>query len=690
MSSGHRGSFDSRKTRYLRPDKPWTCGRPGQPCSRGPSASGLCQNTDSECSPMHSEGWWRSKTVRSAFVLTLGLVLFAMTQNEGQIFQQEIFSPGPLSHAHGKLDCAACHSENLNSFGGLFANVLGGTHDNLGSQGCVNCHDLGDHSRKSHGLDPSTWAELYPEKDISELQDETECAQCHQEHQSSGTFLNMNDRRCQNCHQEKFDSFSKGHADFSDSYGLKPRSFNFDHSTHSLRHFIEVPDQAPATCAGCHSLEVNTGAMSVLPFAESCGGCHSSEISGQGAQGKNQGIEIFKLPEVDFQTLNDHGLQTYSWAKYPEGRTNAWTKRWFLNGEVGDSFDQLSDLNLSRLERAPIERLKDVEDFVQLTQTEWAAALEEDLQQWVARWMSPTVADLSLDELSDLSGQFPHALLQFVQEQWFVAIENEEPLNLTVVDEVEQGKNSQDDMVAGEDDMLAGEDDMVAGEDDMLAGEDDMLAGEDDMLAGEDDMLAGEDDMLAENTAHSYGDRASEKRADEYRRFVTGVDWANAGGWYLDGPSLWYRPVQHADSFLKAWIELESRNENRDKFSGDILKELTGEYSAGRCQKCHVGLGIAGQEVNWGHEKEIKDLDFTHFNHASHVFNDEGRQCNTCHTPAETKSAGGHDWLSVSKESCLECHGQQIQQDCILCHKYHASPFIRELNTATMEIFKKK
>ena len=196
--------------------------------------------------------------------------------------------------------------------------------------------------------------------------------------------------------------------------------------------------------------------------------------------------------------------------------------------------------------------------------------------------------------------------------------------------------------------------------------------------------------MLAANNVNSFGSRNSEKQADEYRRFVAGVDWANIGGWYLDGPSLWYRPVQHADSFLKAWIELESQEENRDKFSEDILNELTGKYSAGRCQKCHVGLGIVGQEVNWVHERKKESFEFAHFNHAAHVFNDEGRRCNTCHIPAESKSTDGHDWLSVSKESCVECHGQQIRQDCTLCHKYHASPFIRELNTATMEVFKNK
>ncbi|NCG13578.1 MAG: hypothetical protein GWP38_09580, partial [Planctomycetia bacterium] len=619
-----------------------------------------------------------------------GLVLFALSQNEGQIFQQHAFSPGPLSHAHGKLSCDACHSPNLNSLDGLVMNVLDGVHDNLGSQGCVNCHDLGEHSKSPHGLDPATWAEMYPDIGLSALQAETECAQCHKEHQSSGTFLEMNDRRCQNCHQDKFDSFTEGHPDFPVTYGLKPRRFSFDHSSHSLKHFAEVPDQAPETCAGCHSLEVSTGAMNVLPFEESCGGCHSSEISGKGAQGKNQGIEIFKLPEVDFQTLSDNGLQTYSWAKYPDGRTNAWTKRWFLNGQVGDRFDKLSDLKLSRLENAPIERLKDVEEFVHLVQTEWAAALEEDLQLWVSRWLSPAVEDLSRDELADLSGQFPHALLHFVQQQWFLPVEKIDLQNLTVTEKVEQQGGSQDDMLAGEDDMLAGEDDMLAGEDDMLAGEDDMLAGEDDMLAGEDDMLAGEDDMLAANNVNSFGSRNSEKQADEYRRFVAGVDWANIGGWYLDGPSLWYRPVQHADSFLKAWIELESQEENRDKFSEDILNELTGKYSAGRCQKCHVGLGIVGQEVNWVHERKKESFEFAHFNHAAHVFNDEGRRCNTCHIPAESKSTDGHDWLSVSKESCVECHGQQIRQDCTLCHKYHASPFIRELNTATMEVFKNK
>ena len=64
--------------------------------------------------------------------------------------------------------------------------------------------------------------------------------------------------------------------------------------------------------------------------------------------------------------------------------------------------------------------------------------------------------------------------------------------------------------------------------------------------------------------------------------------WANAGGWYRVDASIRYRPVQHADSFLRAWATLEARTGDQDPDSAQVFAQIFSIDSPGACASCHV------------------------------------------------------------------------------------------------------
>ena len=728
MTKNPRGKFDSKTTHYLRPDRSYVCGNSESPCSSGPSSSGTCPHQEVGCFPRISEGRFRKVIQKRVFLLFLGGLLLAIAAGErgGGNFEGEFISPGPLSQVHARFECSSCHSEELNSWSGIFSNAWHGTGDSLGSEGCLQCHAQDSNALYAHGVSPTELRNNSGFTEVEPFMVETECSACHSEHGHETDDQILSDARCQTCHQKQFSSFSAGHPEFSESYGNRVRSFAFSHSDHALRHFKTEPEHAPQSCSGCHELEPSTGAMALRPFEESCGSCHSSDIA------KSNPIKFFALPTIfGLEEMEEEDMGVGDWPYIDALELTPWTRRWYTNSTLNGDFDDLMEMPEIEVDEPgnPL-KAKQVQEFAMEIKRAFMEDMLQDLRSWINKMLPEASIERSTDDLVKLSGQFPRALLIKAQERWFPGLDQE--LNrfqkglsvtpekeLTDLDSEElketesPRKESTDDLLVEEDDLLLEEDDLLIEEDDLLVEEDDLLLEEDDLLVEEDDLLVEEDDLLSEEDdllseddsdllleEDLLGDGSEQEESlnpisEDAKSYslsdkTRGKDWANLGGWYEDAGVILYKSVQHADPFLMAWIQVELAHVEEDDVSREILSLLLNENAPGRCSKCHSGVSSELGTMHWKAHTDPNVNIYTHFSHASHVFSDDALQCNTCHEPRDKPSAHGHDWMPVKMSSCTSCHGQAVEDNCSLCHQYHASPKIRELNAISIDIFRIK
>jgi len=162
-------------------------------------------------------------------------------------------------------------------------------------------------------------------------------------------------------------------------------------------------------------------------------------------------------------------------------------------------------------------------------------------------------------------------------------------------------------------------------------------------------------------------------------------------GWFFgensDGDeSIYYRPTGHADTVLKAWIDLfikRSIANPDDEKSEEALATLLDPKGPGACGKCHA-TGIQ-KESTWGYKKEKKkrSFKFSHKPHISLMGNKE--TCDACHLmnkeaefdryfKHQGKNSDEYEaaFLSIKKESCTSCHiKNKFKSNCTLCHEYH-------------------
>ena len=642
-----------------------------------------------------NEGHLRRRVQRLVFLVFLGglLVTLAMGGDSSGTFEQAFVSPGELSHVHARFECGDCHSSDLNSWKGLLASVWSGEGDTFASEGCLTCHDQGSAAMHAHGVSPKALRDKSGLEGVAPFIEETECAVCHSEHGHGSHEAQLSDARCQTCHQQQFESFTSGHPPFSEDYGNRPRALSFSHSEHALRHFQTMPEFAPASCSGCHQLNSESGDMTVRPFEQSCSPCHSDDIL------KSEAVKFFALPTIfGLEELEEEGMGLGDWPYIDALELSPWTRRWYRSSTMDGEFSEL-------MKRSEIEvdepgnpaKARQVQEFAMTIKRSLLEDMRKDLQSWTRRLLPGENIDWSDDQLSRLSGQFPIALLNKIQERWFPDLAEElnrfesgMPISPPV--EADSPDQTVEETVTGEGvdevgDLLAGsEDDLLIDEEDLLDDEDDLLVdSDDDLLLEEEDLLGGEPEQ--DTGSEDDGPVTAKYSLEET---TVGRDWANLGGWYEDAGVVWYRAVQHADPFLKAWIEAEKVYGDGEETSKEILSLLLAENAPGKCSKCHTGVTAENDLARWSPHQNADSLHFSKFSHADHVFSDDDLQCTSCHEPRTATAASGHDWFPVRMDSCTDCHGQEVADDCTLCHQYHASPGIRKLKAASVDIFRMK
>ena len=174
------------------------------------------------------------------------------------------------------------------------------------------------------------------------------------------------------------------------------------------------------------------------------------------------------------------------------------------------------------------------------------------------------------------------------------------------------------------------------------------------------------------------------------------------GGWHGDALELRYAPTGHGDSVVKAWIAFALASAaDEDADDGDAVEAMQSvildrKEGAGACTKCHaISEDQDGARTAEWRYRPSDARPFTTYSHGAHItlLNPEGvnlmdpeHGCRTCHKINEEaayqeafdQSDPHHfqsNFFAIEQETCAQCHSEgQVQQDCQLCHVYHADP----------------
>jgi hypothetical protein len=560
------------------------------------------------------------------------------------------------------------------------------------------------------------------------------CANCHEEHRGWRFDQTvMDDGRCQSCHSVQFDSFSNGHPGFG-SYPFSRRTrIKFDHSSHFSRHFEKAGREiVHQTCTDCHTPAYDGRQMLADSFADTCAACHLGEIEGVDRLGPT-GIPVLAVPGLDLVELRDRGAAIGEWPEWSEESLTPFM-RLLLAGDatLRADMERLQSLDLLDLTGSRDEDIKAIERMVwgikeliyRLTVSgviEMEVPLSEDLGQ--------TLGHVALGRLF---GVIPEDVVRATQADWFPNLADElartsrgERVLIPGSEDVEARETADEDATQlpappdGDDTLSQDESHILSGDEDDILSDDegDILSGyEDDILSDDEgDILSGdEDDILSDDEGDilsddegdilSDGDDLSDEgglaatatvEATEMNKVTMpetdAEQWALLGGWYGLDYVLYYKPLGHADRFVRAWLDFSGRTfgTTHQLFGAAPFIALADEGSPGRCTKCHsIDREADGaMNVKWKPRRPVSGLKtFTFFSHASHfsLLGEEG--CLTCHAldPAARFAEGYNDrdpftfssnFKPVNAATCATCHVEaRAGESCLLCHEYHIGP----------------
>jgi hypothetical protein len=304
----------------------WFCTRPvhlGGACPSGPLPDGSCCRSVVPCRPRASLRRKRGLVSLLVFAASIGVVLILFARKPDGLAHP--LNPGALSNAHStaNITCGECHSNSLTE-GNQFPVSFSAT-ALADSRRCLECHaEIGkpdeEHVFSAHTLPPlhtglltekahaigkgqkvSRPAALALASLVAGNHEKTACSVCHSEHR--GKFADnkaISDTQCQVCHVAQFNSFTRGHPEFTSfPYRRKTRIF-FDHAAHIDDFFKreEVKEFSKVGCADCHHEDVNGATMLTGGFARSCGDCHEKTT-------RLGEWEILAFPKIDRRNLND-------------------------------------------------------------------------------------------------------------------------------------------------------------------------------------------------------------------------------------------------------------------------------------------------------------------------------------------------------------------------------------------------
>ncbi|MCZ6676337.1 MAG: hypothetical protein O7E52_03700 [Candidatus Poribacteria bacterium] len=643
----------------------WYCARPsssGGNCEAGPLPDGTCCNPIPRCQPVRSIRVKRGIVTRVVFAFTFGMILLLLGGTNLEDWRHAFILPGLLTAQHAVLDCASCHiaaEEGKEPTRWLYdAVMMSGA--GIDSQQCLKCHStLGEHAMKVHGRPLEEMTQIterikqkqtkrktplllslvalgpgVPQNENGELI----CATCHHEHKGQDADLaEMDDRRCQTCHTNKFASFVNGHPEFSNYPYQRRTRIIFNHNSHTG--YFGQKDREFA-CLDCHTPAADGQQILSSSFEETCASCHAEQI-----EAGQKDVEFLTLPVLHIEELNARELPIGQWpadADSDEEYEGALTPFMVLlmsgdpeypnfaeDLEICSDLGLFDELGLFDLSDADDEELMAVERIawgVKRLLHDLATRGHEALRERLEKGVGPP---LDRREWVALTGQLSVDSVRAAQQKWMPKL----------MDEVVNRAGGRKGVVSDD----------------------------------EDDLFEAEDDDTKE--------------------------LVSAGGWYrqdLDSLSLRYRPTGHADAFLQGWLNLTGRFYGTD-YAAEIFTNLSDSQAPGLCTKCHsidalvtevvAAEGNQSRRINWFAARPAPNVHkFTYFVHAPHLV----KGCQTCHSTKtdfnnrEFKTVFEKtdptvfvsNFELIAKETCAECHtAKKAKSNCLNCHNYHIGEF---------------
>jgi len=691
--------FGFRKSQYERPNQNWTCGwaSDGWNCHIGPDKNGRCQATF-ECLPIRQADRWycgRSESQGgkcqegplpdgacfhpipkcqpdrtlgakrgvltfwiSALTLGVGLILFSGPAGLTSL------SPGPLTfkHGHSAKECSTCHTAAKEGSSYFMSALFESDSELQDSKLCQNCHQLGEHAYQIHGQSKEKLA-LVTEKLKGRPVDtqppllftlanwignlpskeswQGTCATCHREHRNKKFNLQvMGNQECQTCHVLKFSNFSNGHPSFSDYAYEQETSIHFNHNSHMGKHFVgDEKENAPTTCLDCHRSDSQGQTILLRDFQTICANCHAEQIMGVG-RAEAKGIPFLRLPGLDLETLEDHG--------YPVGE-------WPADYNIEEGITPLMKLLLMGDPEVAenLELLSEYDDLTDLTDAEEEEVIAASKIIWAIKEL---FYDMGLHGQDTLTSRLQKIMELPSHSPELPALTGQLPM------EVIQGAQKE--------------------------------------------WLPHLQTEILDHQSGKAVERPSEAVPEEpVSQDSEREIWVKTGGWYrqdLDF-ALLYRPTNHEDGVLQAWLDLTSRvSKNPDLIPAhNLFTELSHPKAPGICMKCHKVKTLANKALatNWfTAQPSTYQHGFTHFAHSPHFSVVKDKGCVTCHQlqPAakeaqeatNTKmSAEGKDFTPMTKRTCSACHTSKAAGDgCVLCHNYHVGNITPTTPTTPLSI----
>ena len=649
-------------------DDRWFCTRSqflGGPCSQGPSPDGTCCRPVQKCQPIRSWRSWRGVVTLSIAVLTLAIVALILTLDGGT----DLISPGALSTGHAGLEeeCGTCHVSFNTGFSGWVISAFSGSIRAENSHRCQSCHNLGGHAMEPHSLSAERIEALRTEQKaglesgpqmhnsigggltvslsrllVSESPD-LSCDICHKEHKGAGrNTTGISQERCLSCHQDQFYSLSNGHPDFVNYPSSRRTRIIFDHVSHLEKHFKEdkYSDKAPMGCGACHFPEVDGTKMVVYGYEYSCAACHQSQVSGYSLSG-SKGVEVLGVPGLDIDVLKEKGIDIGEWPEEPYWTEDELSPFMKLLLSARPEFSKIEEviqdldllLDLSDATDEQLEQVKNlawiVKELFYELEIKGATALMENIRDSLKN-------ELRNSTLIGLAAALPPDLIQSARQHWFPGLLREIPL-------YRNGESIQITVLTGQVDEQG---------------------------------TAG-----GETSDDDFSEEASEDA-------ISSEDRASSGGWYREEYQLRYRPVLHADQFMKTWLDVSSQSSTAHGFR--LFEFLERKNAPGACIKCHSIDKTTEKRliVNWKIPvTDPNEHTFAKFSHTSHYSQLDEKACFTCHKidkeadyAAVFDSRDFHDFASnfqpISRKICVKCHlPDQAGDSCVNCHNYHIGKF---------------
>lgn len=737
--------LEHRLSSYIRPTQDWQCGRV-KACAQGPDLEGRCCQRDQPCVPTRSV---RSIKRQAILLLVIGVIGgLAVFLSSARML--EYLSPGPLSLSHAEVaGCQDCHAGAGDSVGDwLHAAVASSSAGD--DEKCLSCHKLGENAFSPHSVlaaeltasrtipadgnaaDKSNWKVSLAGRfrDIQHQSDESvSCSNCHREHQGRLQPLDsFNPQKCHTCHQIKFDEIESSHPEYTGFPHQRPTRIQFDHVAHLEKYFLEEEnfDLAPEGCNQCHRPDQSGEWMLAASFEESCSACHLSEVLGEN-RASAKGIAVLTIPELDTESLAAAGHNIGEWPTWADGEL-APIMRVLLPPEVQSSLALTSQqLDLYDLSEASEQELASVAALA------WSIkGLLYDMQTRGTEMINQRIAQAfnnTLDQstLNRLIASLPRDTLVNNQQQWFPELMQEITDYRSGKLSPRANKKTQSPPVSKQQNNTAEPDSSIDSAEFEALFSDEAELAEQDIFADEDAIefdeqaLFDEDsadlasealnddffddvpevgDLFAEDDEPPPASDSAEQSADIAAPLNDNEQWALSGGWYRDGSTIRYRPVDHADPFFKTWLDVSSQQYSA--VDSNLFDSLSAEQAVGNCVKCHTietvrdtGAATMSYQMHWQSFKpEDVKLDFNRFSHVSHfsLMTDDG--CASCHSlninEVEVEAIEGTrqdstpvpgSFLNMERSTCTQCHQEgRAPDNCLTCHNYHAEPHNRLAN----------